>query len=409
MQKLIKFLAVLAAALMLLSSCAPAEEPVPIQPVASSEEPAESAAGPASEATAEPCVTFGNGLDHAAAELYVSPASAGEWGSPLGLALPAGEELTLPLAALGALPAVFDIGVLDENGVNYDAFGVGLAAGDVLLLTGDYGSGILTVTKQDGSRDFYSLKVHYSAPQPAPEKLSLNTSKEHFTVESGGKSCTVEREKLTLSDEDAALWPGLAEALGGLDPVRREALTKLAEQAAEAPETETPKETPSATETPAETEDPEDGADSIGGEPQRGSSALSIREKAVVYRSDTAIVSILFEVTGAAGTHYACASFNAAGERLFLSDVVNDVRLLPHLANVRLAAAGSRLEINEYRDHTADFSADSVHYAFAVSETELILCFNNNAFRSGVKETARVAISLADEPFLLRPAFFIQP
>ncbi|MBR4635422.1 MAG: hypothetical protein IKO51_03570 [Clostridia bacterium] len=397
MQRLIRFLAVLAAALMLLSSCTPEQQPIPVQSPDHSGEPAASAAVHTPEPTAEPSVRFINGLGSAAAELYVSPAEAGEWGDTLGQPLPAGEELTLPPAALGALPGVYDIGVLDENGINYDAFGVTLAAGDELLITGDYANGVLTVTKQDGSRDFYDLKVYYSPPEPAPASISIDTAPERFTVQSGGISVAVERQKLTLSDRDAALWPGLAAALAELDDARREALTKLAQQAAEAP---------AQTEAPAETGDPEDGGD---GQMSGSGSTPSIREKATVYRSDTAIVSILFEIGGSAGTRFASASFDPAGKRLFLSDIVNDVRVLPHLANVRLAAQESRLEINEYRDHTADFSADSPHYAFAVSENELLLFFNTNAFRSGVKETARVSIRLADEPFLLKPAFLLQP
>ncbi len=83
--------------------------------------------------------------------------------------------------------------------------------------------------------------------------------------------------------------------------------------------------------------------------------------------------------------------------------------MLPHLVNVSLAAQGSELELNEYRDHTGDFSADSPHYAFTLSESELIICFNKNAFKSGVDAASRAVIPLETNEFLLRPAFALQP
>ena len=97
----------------------------------------------------------------------------------------------------------------------------------------------------------------------------------------------------------------------------------------------------------------------------------------------------------------------ASGALLTPADVVTEVRRLPSLINKQLRAAGSLLELNVYRDHAADFSAEKADYAFALSAEGAVFVFNVNAFRSGITEPAEVLIRYSDDPFLIRPGFRI--
>ncbi|MBR6007152.1 MAG: hypothetical protein IK064_05940 [Clostridia bacterium] len=339
------------------------------------DEPTKAPNGPVTDS--EAAVAFRNGLVSCAAEIYLSPKSEGEWGAPVLLSVESGTVRELPFAAFGTPGRVYDIGTLDEDGINYDAFGVLLRGGDSIELTGDCESGMYTVVHRDGSRDHYTAKVYWNDPQPVEQiAITAETRTETVTDKQTGKSGTVCRVVLTVSDEAAQRWPELASAVEALNKRRYDELIDIA-------------------------------AEIIGGEEDAGAAPLA-EDIVRIMRTDSGIVSFLFERRSGSGSVFSGVNLDpATGALLTPADVVTEVRRLPSLINKQLRAAGSLLELNVYRDHAADFSAEKADYAFALSAEGAVFVFNVNAFRSGITEPAEVLIRYSDDPFLIRPGFRI--
>ena len=83
-------------------------------------------------------VVFQNDLDVVIHSIYISSSTEDEWGDP----------------------AYYDVGVVDENNVNYDVYEVSLAIGDTLARSESDGTPVLTVTGTDGKTATYDVYAY---------------------------------------------------------------------------------------------------------------------------------------------------------------------------------------------------------------------------------------------------------
>lgn len=353
-----------------------------------------------------PVLAFRNELDFSLGGAYFSAAELNEWGEPALTALPGGQEKELTFEQLGVQPGVnADIGAVDENGINYDVFGVILWPGDCVILKGDHDSGLFTVVHSDGSRDIYTAKVYWNAPTRTAKTIGLEKRSVSETVRDaqGNTLGTVNCEFLSLSATDREKYPLLDAALGELNEGRLAALRERMLGASQAEPTAQPGAEP-----------PGGGAGEETPAPRAGS--REITETADVRRSDSVAVSVIFETRAGDERSFSGAVFDPqTGEMLTPAQVVTDVMALPHRINLKLGelegenapvdGSGEPFTINEYREHSADFSAQSRYFAFALGPDSLIFIFNQNAFRSGLTAPVEVALPFGENPHLILPRF----
>ena len=106
-------------------------------------------------------IIFKNDLKSVLHGVHVSPANAEEWGDPLNYAnLSVGSSIHIDFEKFAGDSPVYDIGLIDENGVNYDIYEVTLTIGDTLIISGDGESATLTVKGVDGSEKSYTADVY---------------------------------------------------------------------------------------------------------------------------------------------------------------------------------------------------------------------------------------------------------
>ena len=405
-------------------------EPVSGEPIeihSGTEAPGESTSDP------QPAIAFVCTLDYAPengiAELCLTPSGAPDWGEPAAENVACGEMLILPFAQSAAPDGRFDIGASDQNGVNYDAFGVSLSPGDLITLSGSWCTGVFTVAHMNGSRDIYPASLSRSLPEAALNAIALVREDVQLECADGASSAGhICYTRLSLGGEDAARFPLLAQALAVLDEERiarlNEKLIAAVSGGGEPAETpaETPEETPDpgqgededpdqsdapVTEAPAETPAPGALAPAPSFEPVKECGGPIAAERVMVCRADETVVSLLFEtrtentVSDAAPVCFAVTLDTESGERLMLSDITADVQALPHMLNTALKSAGSELEINEYRSHVRDFSTERGDYAFALTAEGILFVFNENAFRSGCEAGQCAFIGCGADPLLI--------
>ena len=94
--------------------------------------------------------------------VYFSSSENDTWGKPVNLAA-VSVDATIhfdfdSMNVDGNGPGVYDIGAVDANALNYDAFEVTLAVGDTITIypASDEGEFQLTVTHADGTSDSYT-------------------------------------------------------------------------------------------------------------------------------------------------------------------------------------------------------------------------------------------------------------
>ena len=111
-------------------------------------------------------LSFKNGLGVAVVGFYCSPEAEEMWNEPINLAqMASGHSIRFHFYQAGgenAGPGVYDLGAADENGMNYDAYGVPLAVGDEIELSGGAGRASYTVTHADGSKNSYAAEIYPS-------------------------------------------------------------------------------------------------------------------------------------------------------------------------------------------------------------------------------------------------------
>ena len=109
-----------------------------------------------------PDITFKNDLKSVLHGVHISPESAEEWGDALNYAkLSVGSSIHIDFEKFaGESGVVYDIGLIDENSVNYDIYGVELAIDDELTISGDSESATLIVKSADGSTKSYDVLIY---------------------------------------------------------------------------------------------------------------------------------------------------------------------------------------------------------------------------------------------------------
>ncbi len=104
-----------------------------------------------------------NSLDSVIHNVYVSPSDTDTWGDPVSFAkLSRGSTIQVDFSSIGkdAGPGIYDIGVIDENAMNFDVYEVELAAGDAIEITGNADGAVYTITHADGSADRYDAFIY---------------------------------------------------------------------------------------------------------------------------------------------------------------------------------------------------------------------------------------------------------
>lgn len=101
-------------------------------------------------------VTFKNDLSSSIHGVYISPTTDEEWTDRLNYAIiRAGGSITIDFEKFAGDTPYYDVGVVDENNMNYDVYEVPLAIGDTLALSAENDVAVLTVTSTDGSVKTY--------------------------------------------------------------------------------------------------------------------------------------------------------------------------------------------------------------------------------------------------------------
>ena len=113
--------------------------------------------------TTPPDLTFTNGLSTVVHNVYVSPAEQEDWNDPVSISkISSGSTIEFDFSKIeeGAGPGIYDLGAIDENAMNYDAYEVPLAVGDKIDLSGSSDSAVYTITHADGATDSYDAYIY---------------------------------------------------------------------------------------------------------------------------------------------------------------------------------------------------------------------------------------------------------
>ena len=101
-------------------------------------------------------LSFKNSLNATVDNLYLSPVTEEEWSDPANLArVESGRTIQFDFDKAGkdAGPGRYDIGVIDENAMNYDVYDVELAVGDQIELSGTADKAEFIITHANGAQE----------------------------------------------------------------------------------------------------------------------------------------------------------------------------------------------------------------------------------------------------------------
>ena len=163
----------LALSAVLSAACTGKNDDNPTPAPVTDEPTAEPTAAPTAAPTEAPTgVVFVNGLETTVDSLYITSVTDSEWGEPIAESILPEQIAELAFADFnGESGYVFDVGVVDENGMNYDIWNVELTDGDELRLTGDGEIGDLIVTHADGTTSEYEAVVYSENDQPGEKAV----------------------------------------------------------------------------------------------------------------------------------------------------------------------------------------------------------------------------------------------
>ena len=349
--------------------------PKPVEsPAPATEAPTESPA-PATEAPTEQpdgvMLVFVNGLEAAIEGVHISSSNDSKWNDALNAnVLASGKQLTIPFSAfLGVDGERYDIGVIDENGMNYDCYKVTILAGDRIELTGDAEEASFIVLHADGTREELEAKLYTDGGADDKDSVILNVgimSDYDWAWDSATEKtvATYSRDDVTITAPDGfdgQYFTALDLALSRMNLRREEESRKAFESFSERLREDLK----------------ERGEDFASG---------SYTESAFVRRADSKLMSILFEVEmidgeGSGYTYYS-ENFNpATGETIKLSDVVSDVKRLPAILNEKLAPMNEDgFTFDTSVDYSARFDDPQREFAWTFDHDGLSFFFNYDAF-----------------------------
>lgn len=98
-------------------------------------------------------IYFKNDTSNKMNGVYITSSDNDEWGDKLNLAaVSAGGEIHIDATKLSkGSGAEYDFGTIDENGLNFEVYGVTINAGDTFTVSGDANGATITITGLDGS------------------------------------------------------------------------------------------------------------------------------------------------------------------------------------------------------------------------------------------------------------------
>lgn len=318
----------------------------------------------------EKTVVFMNSLDVRIDSFYISAVTDTEWGEPVKEMVAAQERVTIPFSDFGGTVSsgVYDIGAVDENGINYDIWEVDISADDTLTLM--YGetedSAILRVTNGGGEFMDYDVQV-YDPDDPGSDTKAtypipiIRCSEYDWDSDELFSYAYLEIDSINTVDDEA-----LEEALDWMnDTVRSIAYDRFDSVAKQSRL---------------------DHADA-----EEYFEPYSVSMRAFIRRADSRAVSVLYELetlTGDDGEDfetYRYYGFNfdsATGARLALEDVVADVSAIPAAINEQMEG---RNEDGFMLDEREDYSSywndpDCPDFAWLYDYTGVSFIFNDCAF-----------------------------
>ncbi len=335
---------------------------------------------------APPMLTFENGLASTLSGVYISPSESTVWGELLAEGLESEASCELSFAQLEGEPGtLFDIGTVDEDQVNYDAYDVRLEAGDVIRLTGDGESGSFTITRADGSVEEVIANV-YSDSDPVnpvtgiaalyPNIESVSVVQSINESESPVFAC-MSYDLIHLASDEEDYYPGLHEAVEARNEERAdEANERFRELCA-------------------------------GYSPAEDGAGLTYTVEAFVRRADNGVLSVLYktEITVGNNVSYSFSADNysvSEGRLLTPADIVTDTGLLPGMINsIMIEQGGVGFLLDASTDYTEYFTVPHCgDFAWVHDRDGITFIFNEDAFGNEDAFTSIVFLPFKDFPEL---------
>ncbi len=396
--RIIAALLLLALLLPLLLSCGrePMVEPFTRPPDSAfpQDTSAVQSAGPKSTVGPAASLTVKNELQALIAQLYISPAEASNWGNAAVTELGAGEERRIDFAAFSAVPGEkYDIGTIDENGVNYDCFDVVLLDGDTISLSGNAEKAEFRLERAGGAVETLDAKVYNDEPSEV-KRVSFITPyvsrSSDYSVdgETGEVYADYSFTELKLNSKDAGRFPLLEKTLEAENKRRsetsREAYAEFAENALKLRRDE----------------------------PSQPLRTAAFSDEVFIKRTDEKLLSILLvqskSVNGVEELTYSSANFDPeTGALLMLSDALKETQNLQAIIYDELVKAYGGFPFDDELELAGEFSRPSEKLIWSVEPKGLGIMLNGAAFEAENKYY-EIFIPFEDHPELLaekyRPA-----
>ena len=106
-------------------------------------------------------LSFTNNLDSVIHNVYINPSDVSDWADPITYTkLSKGSTIHFDFEKIGEGPGIYDIGAIDENAMNYDAYEVPLAVGDSIAVSGTRDGASMVITHEDGTVDTYDVYIY---------------------------------------------------------------------------------------------------------------------------------------------------------------------------------------------------------------------------------------------------------
>lgn len=106
-------------------------------------------------------LSFANNLDTTIHNVYINPSDEADWADSISSSkISSGSSFEFDFEAIGEGPGIYDIGVIDENAMNFDAYEVPLAVGDTITVDGTAEGASYIITHKDGSSTTYDAYIY---------------------------------------------------------------------------------------------------------------------------------------------------------------------------------------------------------------------------------------------------------
>lgn len=331
----------LAAALLALAACVGgANDPTPFTKPPQTDLPGASAS-PAVDPSASgkpaaegPSLLLRSELPSTILGLFISPSERAEWGEAVLNDWQSGSDIELAFSSFAGVPGeLYDIGTIDENGVNYDFFELVLLDGDSIVISGNEHEAELTLRHADGSVKLLDAYIH--SDEHGEGKRSdyltlnvLNESERIYSEQVDGWHAAFEYSGVVLSEECAERYALLNITLSAAQRRQHEVCEK--EYASLLSEAEA----------------------YFAAHPDQNT-GIGLENRGYIRRADDNLLSILYrktvkDETGSRHITYSGENFDPqTGEQLMLSDVLEDPSALPAQIFSELEKRYGELPIDE--------------------------------------------------------------